>query len=66
MWGYVLGWAAMMTANIPVAFTLGIVAFAFLWIEGGPMVNPLGLLFHQRQLDQRSGPLAAGGQRRRS
>jgi tripartite ATP-independent transporter DctM subunit len=39
MWGYVLGWAGMMTANVPVAFTLGIVAFAFLWIEGGPMVN---------------------------
>ncbi len=36
---YILGWAALVLANMPIAFTLGVSAFAFLWIEGQPMVN---------------------------
>src|SRR5438876_370672 len=36
---YVVGWGLMVLANMPIAFTLGVTAFLFLWIDGGPLVS---------------------------
>src|SRR5262249_39573710 len=36
---YVVGWGLMVLANMPIAFTLGVCAFLFLWIDGGPLIS---------------------------
>lgn len=36
---YVVGWGLMVLSNMPIAFTLGVAAFLFLWIDGGPLVS---------------------------
>jgi tripartite ATP-independent transporter DctM subunit len=42
---YVAGWFALLAAGMPIAFTLGVVAFAYLWIEGGSMTSTPQRLF---------------------
>lgn len=36
---YIVGWLVLLFANMPIAFTLGVIAVLFLWIEGGPFVS---------------------------
>jgi len=42
---YIAGWFVLLAAGMPVAFTLGVAAFAYLWIEGGAMTSTPQRLF---------------------
>ncbi len=42
---YIVGWAALLFLNMPVAFTLGVIAVIFLWFTEGPFVSVPQRLF---------------------
>ncbi|AMJ61528.1 TRAP transporter large permease [Bosea sp. PAMC 26642] len=42
---YVAGWLGLLLAGMPIAFTLGVIGYLFLWIEGGSMVSSPQRLF---------------------
>jgi tripartite ATP-independent transporter DctM subunit len=35
---YIVGWAVLLFANMPIAFTLGVIAVIFIWMTDGPFV----------------------------
>jgi tripartite ATP-independent transporter DctM subunit len=36
---YIVGWAVLLFANMPIAFTLGVIAVIFIWMTEGPFVS---------------------------